>query len=76
VACFLLYAMDFRTRELFGTNNLAYTTPVVLYCIFRFSALTQKGVYSDPVKLIFRDRPFQIGLVLWVVLCVGIIYGN
>jgi 4-hydroxybenzoate polyprenyltransferase len=76
VACFLLYAMDFRTRELFGTNNLVYTTPVVLYCIFRFSALTQKGLYSDPVKLIIEDRPFQIGLVLWVVLCVGIIYMN
>jgi 4-hydroxybenzoate polyprenyltransferase len=76
VACFLLYAMDFRTRELFGTNNLVYTTPVVLYCIFRFSALTQKGLYSDPVKLIIEDRPFQIGLVLWAVLCVGIIYGN
>jgi len=74
VICFLLYAMDFRTRELFGSNNLVYTTPVVLYCIFRFSALTQKGLYSDPVKLILRDRPFQIGLVLWTALCVGIIY--
>ncbi len=74
VVCFLLYAMDFRTQELFGTNNLVYTSPVVLYCIFRFSALTQKGLYSDPVKLILKDRPFQIGLVLWAVLCVGIIY--
>ncbi len=76
VACFLLYAMDFRTRELFGTNDLVYTTPLVLYCIFRFSALTQKGAYSDPVKLILRDRAFQIGFVLWVVLCIVIIYGN
>jgi hypothetical protein len=74
VACFLLYAMDSRTREVFGSNNLVYTTPVVLYCIFRFSALTQKGMYSDPVRLILKDRPFQLGLVLWAVLCVGIIY--
>ncbi len=76
VACFLLYAMDFRTHELFGTNDLVYTTPLVLYCIFRFSALTQKGTYSDPVKLILRDRPFQVGFVLWVTLCVVIVYGN
>jgi 4-hydroxybenzoate polyprenyltransferase len=74
VICFLLYAMDFRTRELFGTNDLVYTTPVVLYCIFRFSALTQKGQYGDPVKLIVRDRPFQVGIVLWVLLCIAIIY--
>ncbi len=76
VACFLMYAMDYRTRELFGSNELVYTTPVVLYCIFRFSALTQKGSYSDPVTLIVHDRPFQIGFVLWVVLCIGIIYGR
>lgn len=76
VVCFLLYAMDFRTRQLFGTNDLVYTTPLVLYCIFRFSALTQKGLYSDPVRLILRDRPFQIGFALWVILCVVIVYGN
>jgi hypothetical protein len=38
--------------------------------------LTQKGLYSDPVKLILRDRPFQVGFVLWVVLCVVIVYAN
>jgi 4-hydroxybenzoate polyprenyltransferase len=76
VVCFLMYAMDERTRVLFGTNHLVYTTPIVLYCIFRFSALTQKGTYSDPVKLILRDRPFQLGIVVWAVLCVAIIYGN
>jgi decaprenyl-phosphate phosphoribosyltransferase len=75
VVCFLLYAMDYRTRELFGTNNLVYTTPFVLYCIFRVSALTQKGVYSDPVQLILKDRPFQIGFLLWVLMCAGIVYG-
>jgi 4-hydroxybenzoate polyprenyltransferase len=76
VTCFLLYAMDDRTRDLFGTNNLVYTTPLVLYCIFRFSALTQKGVYSDPVRLILHDRPFQVGILLWGLLCIAIIYGT
>jgi hypothetical protein len=33
-------------------------------------------VYSDPVRLILKDRPFQIGLVLWAVLCMGIIYSS
>jgi 4-hydroxybenzoate polyprenyltransferase len=74
VVCFLLYAMDERTLRLFGTNNLAYTTPFVLYCIFRFSASMQKGRYSDPVQLILSDWPFQIGLALWVLACVGIVY--
>lgn len=76
VVCFLLYAMDDRTLRTFGTSNLVYTTPLVLYCIFRFSALIQKGKFSGPVQLILRDLPFQIGFVLWVLSCIMIIYAN
>lgn len=76
VVCFLLYAMDERTLKLFGTSDLVYTTPLVLYCVFRFSATMQKGGFSDPVQLILTDRPFQIGLVLWIAACVGIVYSG
>ncbi len=76
VVCFLLYAMDDRTLRIFGTNNLVYTTPLVLYCIFRFSLLIQQGIYSDPLQLIYKDLPFQIGLVLWILLCIVIIYAD
>jgi len=76
VVCFLLYAMDDRTLRIFGTNNLVYTTPLVLYCIFRFSLLIQQGSYSDPLQLMYKDLPFQIGLVLWVLSCIGIIYAD
>jgi 4-hydroxybenzoate polyprenyltransferase len=76
VICFLLYAMDERTFRIFGTNNLVYTTPLVLYCIFRFSALIQKGKFSGPMELILHDMPFQIGFVLWIISCIGIIYAD
>ena len=76
VVCFLLYAMDDRTLRIFGTNNLVYTTPLVLYCIFRFSLLIQQGSFSDPLRLIYKDLPFQIGLVLWVLSCIAIIYAD
>jgi len=76
IVCFLLYTMDSRTFRLFGTNNLVYTTPLVLYCVFRFSALVQKGRYSGPVQLILKDLPFQVGFLLWVLACAAIIYGN
>ncbi len=76
VVCFLLYAMDAKTVDRFGSGNLVYTTPLVLYCIFRFSAMIQKGKYSDPVKFILNDLPFQIGFVLWVLSCIGIIYAD
>ncbi len=76
VVCFLLYAMDAKTVDRFGSGNLVYTTPLVLYCIFRFSAMIQEGKYSDPVKFILNDLPFQVGFVLWVIGCFIIIYAD
>ena len=76
VVCFLLYAMDDRTLETFGNNHLVYTTPLVLYCIFRFSSLIQTGKYQGPVQLIFHDLPFQIGFVVWVIASVVIVYAD
>lgn len=76
IVCFLLYSTDEKTLQLFGTNNLVYTTPLVFYCVFRFSALIQKGAYSGPVKVILFDRAFQLGFCLWVCSCIGIIYAD
>lgn len=76
IVCFLLYSMDERTYNTFGTNNLVYTTPLVLYCIFRFSAMIQKGRYTGPVQIILKDTAFQAGFVLWVMVCFVIIYAN
>ncbi len=74
IVCFLLYSMDDRTFTILKTNDLVYTTPFVLYCIFRFSALIQKGTYSGPVQIITRDILFQISFVLWALSCTAIVY--
>ena len=74
VVCFLLYAMDDKTFQIHGNNHLVYTTPLVLYCIFRFSSLIQTGKYMGPVQLIFKDLPFQIGFILWVIASVVVVY--
>ncbi len=62
VVCFLLYAMDDRTLQAFGNNHLVYTTPLVLYCIFRFSSLIQTGKYLGPVQFILHDCRFRLVL--------------
>jgi 4-hydroxybenzoate polyprenyltransferase len=76
IVCFLLYSRDERTIKLFSTGNLMFTVPLVLYCVFRFSALIQKGRYSSPVQIMLKDRPFEIGLVLWALSCIAIIYAK
>ncbi len=76
VVCFLLYAMDDKTFQVHGSNNLVYTTPLVLYCIFRFSSLIQTGKYTGPIQLVCTDLPFQIGFVVWVIASVVIVYAD
>ena len=76
VVCFLLYAMDDKTLQIHGNNNLVYTTPLVLYCIFRFSSLIQTGKYLGPVEFILHDLPFQIGFMVWVIASVVIVYAD
>ncbi|MBI9017948.1 MAG: decaprenyl-phosphate phosphoribosyltransferase [Phycisphaerae bacterium] len=75
IVSFMLYANAESTIKRFGNNYLLYTTPAVLYCIFRFTALVQQGKVTGPVDVIMKDRPFQIGLFVWLAASVYIIYG-
>ncbi len=67
VVSFLLYAMDPQTSAKFGTNYLIYTTPLVIYGIFRFAALIQTSKVTGPVQIITRDWPFQLTVLIWTV---------
>jgi len=66
VVSFLLYATDRRTVDNFGTVNMVYTLPVVIYAIFRFAMLSMRGSYSDPVDIFLRDWPLQLTVAAWV----------
>lgn len=66
VVSFLLYTMDPQTSAKFGTNYLIYTTPLVIYGIFRFAVLIQTSKVTGPVQIITRDWPFQLTVLIWV----------
>ena len=76
VVAFLMYTLHPRTIDWIGNYYLLYTTPLVLYGIFRFLLLIETGKASGPVEVIVRDRPFQLTLVAWTLACLGIIYGS
>ena len=73
---FLMYTLHPRTFDSIGNYYLVYTTPLVLYGIFRFLLLIETGMARGPVEVIVRDRPFQLALVAWTLACFGIIYGK
>ena len=74
VVSFMLYATDKRTLEVFGTNYLVYTLPLVVYAIFRLALLVEHGRVDGPTAVVLRDRPFQAAIVLWALAALIILY--
>jgi hypothetical protein len=55
-----------RSVELHDTTNLIYTTPLVIFGIFRFLYLVlshQSG--EDPSSQIFKDKQLVVTVIIW-----------
>lgn len=74
VMTFLLYTMDAATSAKFGTNYLIYTVPLVMYAIFRFAVLIERGQFDGPLELFLSDRPFQATIMLWLIAAALIVH--
>jgi 4-hydroxybenzoate polyprenyltransferase len=77
VIAYCLYTVSEETVKKFGTSNLIFTTPFVLYGIFRYLYLVhQKGKGGSPEELIIRDKPLLLAIVLWIVAVVIVLYSR
>ena len=75
IICYALYTVAERTVSVFNTENLIYTTPFVVFGIFRYMYLeymSNKG--ENTTKIIATDSPMIITLILYIVTTVLIIY--
>jgi len=75
VISYSLYTISGETVAKFGTRNLIWTVPFVLYGIFRYLYLVyQKAEGGSPEALIIQDKPLLADLALWVAASVFILY--
>ena len=75
VIAYALYTMSEETIKRFGTRNLVFTVPFVLYGIFRYLYLIhQKETGGKPEDVLVTDKPLLIDIILWVITAAIIIY--
>ncbi|MCZ6703208.1 MAG: decaprenyl-phosphate phosphoribosyltransferase [Ignavibacteria bacterium] len=75
IICYALYSVSERTVNIFGTENLIYTTPFVVYGIFRFMYLeyiSNKG--DNTTKIVFTDVQLIITILAYTTTTILIIY--
>jgi len=75
VISYCLYTISTETIDKFGTKNLIFTVPFVLYGIFRYLYLVhQKKEGGSPEVLVIKDKPLLIDIFLWIATAALIIY--
>jgi len=75
VIAYCLYTISEETVTKFGTTNLIFTVPFVLYGIFRYLYLIhQRSEGGSPEALIIKDKPLLIDIFLWIATAVIILY--
>jgi len=75
VVSYMLYTVSEETVRFFGTRQLIWTVPFVLYGIFRYLYLVHiKEEGGDPAGILLRDKPLLVNILLWSVSCIIIVY--
>jgi 4-hydroxybenzoate polyprenyltransferase len=74
VVAYCLYTLAPETVNKFGTRNMIYTIPFVIYGIFRYLYITFQKVETDiPERVLINDLPLQLCLLAWIASCVLIL---
>lgn len=70
--CYGIYAADVAART--GRQEFIYTTIFVVFGLFRYMQIIfVNGGGEEPEKILFRDRPLAINLILWLISSVFIL---
>lgn len=75
ILAYALYTMGEQTVAKFGTSNLIYTLPFVIYGIFRYLYLMYvKEHGGSPERVLLTDKPMIVNILLYLVATGAILY--
>lgn len=75
IICYALYTVSDKAVHTFNTENLIYTTPFVIYGMFRYLYLLhKKNLGESPEMIVTKDISLIINIMLWFAAAFVIIY--
>lgn len=75
IISYALYTVSDKALSAFHSDKLIYTTPFVIYGIFRYLYLLhQKNLGESPTQIVTKDIPIIINSLFWLIVCALIIY--
>jgi 4-hydroxybenzoate polyprenyltransferase len=75
VVSYALYTMSEETVRKFGTDNLKFTIPCVVYGIFRYLYLIyRKGEGGSPERLLLTDAPLLVDILIFCAIVGAVLY--
>lgn len=75
VLCYSLYIISPETIKKFHSPYLILTLPFVVYGIYRYLYLVHiRNVGENPSIVLFKDKPFLLNILLWLIIFFGILY--
>ncbi|MCB9892041.1 MAG: decaprenyl-phosphate phosphoribosyltransferase [Planctomycetes bacterium] len=77
VTTYALYTVAPQTIEKFGTENLIWTVPFVVYGVFRYLWLVHmRSEGGNPTKLLLSDVPTLLNVFAWGAVALWAVYGG
>jgi len=75
IICYALYTVSEKAVSTFHTENLIYTTPFVIFGIFRYLYLIhKKNLGESPTQIVTKDIPIMLVTLIWLIVSIFIIY--
>lgn len=75
IVTYSLYTLSDDTLRHYGTRDLFWTIPFVVYGIFRYLFLIyNRKEGGDPTGLLVRDRATLLNVALWGLVAAGVVY--
>jgi len=74
IVTYMLYSLAEETKAMHGTDNIIFTTPFVVYCIYRFMLKVQEEEHGDTVDVMLKDKGFLIAGSFWLMFLVYLVH--